>query len=171
MEFWIESADGLDDNSYSPLPRVHQLVPSAPTSESVARMPTTDGREENVSLVLADCTISGDRGMLVFQAAEPDKIPVSPREGIRYVTMRLCAIVGMAMLITGGLVWFSGMRQSANFSTQSDDTPTQVANSGGKVEVRSAPMVALPVAENDLAATIGKPVESAPSPGAVRPGS
>jgi len=167
MEFWIESADSLDDNSYSPLPRVHQLVPSAPTSESVARMPTTDGSEENVSLVLADCTISGDRGMLVFQAAEPDKIPVSPGEGIRYLTMRLCAIVGVAMFIllpiTGGLVWFSEMRQSANFSTESDETPAQVAKSGGKVEARSTPVVASPVAENDLAATIGKPVATAPS--------
>ena len=167
MEFWIESADSLDDNSYSPLPRVHQLVPSAPTSESVARMPTTDGSEENVSLVLADCTISGDRGMLVFQAAEPDKIPVSPGEGIRYLTMRLCAIVGVAIFIllpiTGGLVWFSEMRQSANFSTESDETPAQVAKSVGKVEVRSATKVEPPVAENDLAATIGKPVATAPS--------
>ena len=110
MEFWIESADMA--------------------SESVARMPTTDGREENVSLVPADCTISGDRGMLVFQAVEPDKIPVSPQQGIRFVTMRLCAIVGVAMLITGGLLWFSGMRQSANLSTHSDETPMQAANGG-----------------------------------------
>ena len=162
MEFWIESADSLDDNSYSPLPRTHQLIPPAPTSESVTRMPTTEGREENVSLVLADCTISGDRGMLVFQAAEPDKIPGSPGEG-RYVTMRLCAIVGVAMLITAGLLWFSGVRQSANFSTQSDEPQTQVANSGGKVEVRSATKVEPPVVENDLAATIGKPVAPARS--------
>ena len=98
-------------------------------------MPTTDEREENVSLVLGDCTISGDRGMLVFQAAEPDKIPVSPRQGIRFVTIRLCAIVAVAMLITGGLLWVSGMRQGANFSTQSDETPMRVVNGGGKVEV------------------------------------
>src|SRR6516165_11719784 len=148
MEFLIGSADSLDDKSCSPLPRVHQLVPSVPTSESVAGMPTTDGREENASRVLADCTISGDRGMLVFQAAEPDKIPVSAEQGIRFVTMRLCAIVGVAMLITAGLLWFSGMRQSANFSAQSDETPMQVADGGQ--EVRSA--------ENDLAATSGKPV-------------
>ena len=114
-------------------------------------MPTTDGREENASRVLADCTISGDRGMLVFQAAEPDKIPVSAEQGIRFVTMRLCAIVGVAMLITAGLLWFSGMRQSANFSAQSDETPMQVADGGQ--EVRSA--------ENDLAATSGKPVATA----------
>ena len=146
MEFGIESAYSLDDNSYSPC-----RVPSVPTSESVASMPTTDGREENASRVLADCTISGDRGMLVFQAAEPDKIPVSAEQGIRFVTMRLCAIVGVAMLITAGLLWFSGMRQSANFSAQSDETPMQVADGGQ--EVRSA--------ENDLAATSGKPVATA----------
>ena len=114
-------------------------------------MPTTERRAENLSLVLADCTIGGDRGMLVFQAAEPDKIPVSSGEGMRYVTMRLCTIVGVAMLITGGVVWFSGMRQSANFSTRSDDTPTQVAKRIGKVEARSTPMVASPVAENGRA--------------------
>ena len=151
MEFLIGSADSLDDKSCSPLPRVHQLVPSVPTSESVAGMPTTDGREENASRVLADCSISGDRGMLVFQAAEPDEIPVSAEQGIRFVTMRLCAIVGVAMLITAGLLWFSGMRQSANFSAQSDETPMQVADGGQ--EVRSA--------ENDLAATSGKPVATA----------
>jgi len=208
MEFWIESADSLDDNSYSPLPRTHQLIPPAPTSESVARMPTTERREENVSLVLADCTIGGDRGMLVFQAAEPDKILGSPGEG-RYVTMRLCAIVGVAMLITAGLLWFSGVRQSANFSAQSDETPMQVADGGqegrsaendlaaaagkavataapslptpvvaptggtrtpmqvangdGEVEVQPATKVKPPVAENDLAATIGKPVPTASS--------
>src|SRR6516165_9415643 len=135
MEFGIESAYSLDDNSYSPC-----RVPSVPTSESVASMPTTDGREENASRVLADCTISGDRGMLVFQAAEPDKIPVSAEQGIRFVTMRLCAIVGVAMLITAGLLWFSGMRQSANFPTQSDEKS--------------------PAAEN--AATIAKPIATAP---------
>ena len=41
--------------------------------------------------------------------------------------------------------------------------PMQVANSGGKVEARSATKVEPPVAENDLAATIGKPVATAPS--------
>jgi hypothetical protein len=41
--------------------------------------------------------------------------------------------------------------------------PMQVANSGGKVELRSATKVEPPVAENDPAATIGKPVAPAPS--------
>jgi Sel1 repeat len=126
-------------------------------------MPTTERRAENLSLILADCTISGDRGMLVLQAAEPDKSPVSPREGIRYVTLRLCAIVGVAMLIAAGLLWFPGMRQSANFALQ-DKTLAQVTTSGGKVEVPPT-KVESPVAENDLAATIGKPVAS-PSPSA-----
>ena len=40
----------------------------------------TEGRAEDVSLVTADCTISGDGGMLVLQAAEPDKFPVPPGE-------------------------------------------------------------------------------------------
>jgi hypothetical protein len=101
--------------------------------------------------------------MLVFQAAEPDKIPVSAEQGIRFVTMRLCAIVGVAMLITAGLLWFSGMRQSANFSAQSDETPMQVANGGAKIEVRPATKVEAPVAENDLAATSGKPAATVPS--------
>ena len=124
-------------------------------------MPTTERRAENLSHILADYTISGDRGMLVLQAAEPDKSPVSPREGIRYVTLRLCAIVGVAMLIAAGLLWFPGMRQSANLAIQ-DKTLAQVTNSGGKVEVPPT-RVESPVAENDLAATIGKPVATAPS--------
>ena len=124
-------------------------------------MPTTERRAENLSPILADCTISGDRGMLVLQAAEPDKSPVSPREGIRYVMLRLCAIVGVAMLIAAGLLWFPGMRQSANFAIQ-DKTLAQVTASGGKVEVPPT-KVESPVAENDLAATIGKPVATAPS--------
>ena len=124
-------------------------------------MPTTERRAENLSPILADRTISGDRGMLVLQAAEPDKSPVSPREGIRYVMLRLCAIVGVAMLIAAGLLWFPGMRQSANFAIQ-DKTLAQVTASGGKVEVPPT-KVESPVAENDLAATIGKPAATAPS--------
>jgi hypothetical protein len=160
MEFWTKSAHSLESKPYSPLPRVRQLVLPAPSAESVARMPTTETREADGGLVLADCTITGDRGMLVYQAAEPDKIPVSPAEGIRHVAMRLCAILGMAMLITGGLIWFSGVRQSTNFSTPSDETLTQVAKSGGNVETRST---AVPRIENDFAATVGEPAATGPS--------
>lgn len=163
MESWIESAPGSEDDSYTPLPRVRQLVLSAPSSESVTRMPTTDRKEEDGNLVLADCTISGDRGMLVFRGAEHDKIPVSPGEGLRDVTARLGVIVGMAILITGSIIWFSGVRQSANFSTSSDETPTQVAKSAGNVEARLRAVVASPTMEKSIAAAVGKPVATAPS--------
>ena len=124
----------------------------------------TEGRAEDVSLVTADCTISGDGGMLVLQAAEPDKFPVPPGEATSNVTIRLCAIVGVAMLIAGGLVWLPGMtRPSRNFATQSDETPRQVAKNVAKDEVRSTTEVKSPAAENDLAATIGKPIATAPS--------
>jgi hypothetical protein len=160
MDFWIECADSLHNKWHSPLLRV-QL---APTSESIATMPTSEGKAEegtaeSASPVLADYTIGGDRGMLVLQTAEPDKFPVSPGQGVRYVTMRLGAIVGLAVFIAGGLLWFPGMRQNANFAIHSDERPKDI----GKVEVRSTSMVTSPVAENDLAATTGKPIVTAPS--------
>ena len=189
------------------LARVQELMRLVPPPESVSIMSTTEERAEHASPILADCTISGNRGMLVLQTAEPHQFPVSPGKG-RFVAIRLCAIIGVATLITGGLVWFPGMRQRASIGAQFNETPLQVAksagnnspvagndlaaaigkptaaaptaapeliptggtskpmqvaNSVGKGEVRSTTEVKSPVAENDLAATIGKPVAAAPS--------
>ena len=62
MDFWIEGADNL---------RLPESMPLALPSK--ATMPTTEGTEENASPVFADCTISGDRGMLVLQVADADR--------------------------------------------------------------------------------------------------
>ena len=156
---WIDCADSLDNDSYAPLPRVHQFIPVERSSEDVATVPIV-GRAEDVSLVPADCTISGDRGMLVLQTAEPEKTLVSSGEGTRVVTVRLCAIVGMAILIAGSLIWLPE-RQSASFVTKS--TQMSVAEGIGKDEARSTTMVVSPVAENDRAVTIEKPTATTPS--------
>jgi ABC-type branched-subunit amino acid transport system substrate-binding protein len=127
-------------------------------------MSTTERRAEKVSLDLADCTISGDRGMLVLQAAEPDKAPFSPREGIHYVTLRLCAIVSVAMLIAAGLLWFPGMRQSGN--AIQDKTLAQVTNSGGKAVSKMPGQVSLPATGTATAPTAPQPTQlSSPTAG------
>jgi hypothetical protein len=116
--------------------------------------------EGKTSRIVADCTISGDRGMLVLQVAEP-KTPVPSREETSNVTMRLGAIVGVAVLIAGGLVWLPGMmRSSANFAARSDAPPLQAAESIAKDDVR----VKSPVAESNASATISKLIPTASSP-------
>jgi Sel1 repeat len=129
-----------------------------PTSEGKAK----EVKAESASKVLADWTISNDRGMLVLRAAEPDQFLVSPRQRISHVAMRLCAIVGLAILVAAGLLWFSGLRQNANIAIRSDETSKEV----GKVGTRSTSIVASPTAERDVAATIAKQVEASPSPAA-----
>jgi len=175
MDSSSKCANGVDNSSLFRAASGALFVTLAGSSESVATMPTTEARAENTSPVLVDCTISGDRGMLVLRAAEPDRAPVSPGEGIRYVTLRLCTIVGVAMLIAAALLWFPAMRQSANLGIQPDKTPTQVANSGEKVKVQPT-TVESPLAQDDLSVTIGKspasvhpPDEAAPTGGTPPP--
>ena len=128
------------------------------TAIPVKCLPTmTEGKTDG-SRIVADCTIGGDRGMLVLQVAKPDKTPVPPGEGTSNVTMRLCAIVGVALLIAGGLVP-GMMRSSANFATRSDEPSLQVTESVAKDDVQ----LKSPVVESNTPATISK-IPTAPSP-------
>jgi hypothetical protein len=155
----IDGANRLGDDSHSPPLRVHQRVPAEPTSEDFAIMPI-EGRAQDVSREPAHYTITGERGMLVLQTHEPDGIQVSPGEGTRII--RLSAIVGVAMLIVGGLVW---LQVGVNFATPSNQTRTQVANAA-EDDTRSTTIVTTPGAGNNRAGTIEKPTATMPSPSA-----
>lgn len=130
------------------------------------RVVPAGGQPRTLNIGSARRAFTGDRAMLELQrqrALNPDKVPDPSQENARNLwplMRRLCAIIGVAVVVAGGVVSLPAMRKVEREAMPSGGSPMPIAAKQIKVdEVRSATAVPALV-ENGSTAAIQAPADA-----------